>query len=131
MHKKKKNNPPKKSLLEIAHSMPPALELTHGFSFDSDSKVKLYNNRLFEQCLDEIPDDQKAAFELNYAVAAKLDAILKEVGMTPHELSQKLGKTDKTVAEWLAGRFDFTLSVIANIEVALGHKLIYLDDKEI
>ena len=85
-----------------------------------------YYNQLFQQCLDEIPEDQKAAFELNYGVAARLDAILKSEDMTPHELAQKLGKSDEEVAEWLSGRHDFTLSSIANIEVALSCKLVNL-----
>jgi hypothetical protein len=51
--------------------------------------------RLFQQCLDAIPDDQKAAFELNYGVAARLDALLKEIGMTSHELAQILEKDDE------------------------------------
>ena len=85
-----------------------------------------YYNQLFQQCFDEIPEDQKAAFELNYGVAARLDAILKSEDMTPHELAQKLGKSDEEVAEWLSGRHDFTLSSIANIEVALSCKLVNL-----
>lgn len=33
----------KQSLWEIAHEMEPMFELMPGFSFDSDSKVKLYD----------------------------------------------------------------------------------------
>ena len=89
--------------------------------------------RLFQQCLDAIPDDQKAAFELNYGVSARLDSLLKQIGMTSHELAQILEKDDAEVAEWLTGRHDFTLSTIANIEVALDCKLIQLqrDDKNV
>lgn len=37
------NEREKKSLWEIAHEMGPICELVPGFSFDSDSKIKLYD----------------------------------------------------------------------------------------
>lgn len=37
-----KKSKKKRSLLEIAKSLPAMAELAPGFSFDSDSKVKLY-----------------------------------------------------------------------------------------
>ena len=40
---KQDNNDRKESLWEIAHKMDPMFELAPGFSFDSDSKVKLYD----------------------------------------------------------------------------------------
>ena len=122
----KNNSKKKKSLLEIGHGLPTQYELEPALSLNSVSKEKLYNNSLYDQCLDEIPEDQKAAFELNYRVAAMLTDLLEENGMTPHELAWKLGKGDAEVAEWLTGRHDFTLRTIANIEVALSCKLIKL-----
>ena len=75
--------------------------------------------------LGEVPVVQNTVFvELNYRVAAKLNALLKEKGMTTHELAQKLGEDDTEVAEWLTGRSDFTLSTIEDIEFALDRKLI-------
>lgn len=40
----------KRSLLEIAKSLPAMVELVPGFSFDSDSKVKLY------ECYGQVSD---------------------------------------------------------------------------
>jgi len=37
------NKERKLSLWEVAHKMEPMFELAPGFSFDSDSKVKLYD----------------------------------------------------------------------------------------
>ena len=75
--------------------------------------------------LGEVPVVQNTVFvELNYRVAAKLNALLKEKGMTTHELAQKLGEDDTEVAQWLTGRRDFTLSTIEDIEFALDRKLI-------
>lgn len=42
MEKDKKKAKKRKSFWELAHSLPIPFELAPGFSFDSDSKVKLY-----------------------------------------------------------------------------------------
>lgn len=81
-------------------------------------------NELFQQCLDAIPDEQKASFELSYDVAARLDGVLKTQGVTQHELARRLGKRDSENSKWLTGRHNFTLSTIASIEVALGVKIV-------
>ena len=83
-----------------------------------------FNNRSFKELLDAIPEDQKAAFELNYGVATRLYAVLTVKGITPHELAQRLGKEDNVINEWLTGRHDFTLSTIAEIETSLGCSLL-------
>ena len=84
----------------------------------------MITNELFRQCLDAIPQEQRASFELSYNVAGRLDAVLKEQGVTQHELARRLGKRDSEVSKWLTGRHNFTLSTIAYIEAALGEKLI-------
>ena len=84
----------------------------------------MITNELFQQCLDAIPDEQKASFELSYDVAARLDGVLKTQGVTQHELARRLGKRDSEISKWLTGRHNFTLSTIASIEVALGVKIV-------
>lgn len=84
----------------------------------------MITNELFQQCLDAIPDEQKASFELSYDVAARLDGVLKKQGVTQHELARRLGKRDSEISKWLSGRHNFTLSTIASIEVALGVKIV-------
>ena len=81
-------------------------------------------NELFQQCLDAIPDEQRASFELSYGVAKRLDALLREEGMTRHELAQRMGKRDSEVSKWLTGRHNFTLNTISGIETALGKRLV-------
>ena len=106
------------------------MELAYFFMFVSAVAVVglVYNYIAYRRekaSLGEVPVVQNTVFvELNYRVAAKLNALLKEKGMTTHELAQKLGENDTEVAEWLTGRRDFTLSTIENIEFALDRKLI-------
>ena len=75
-----------------------------------------------------IPQEQRAEFELSYCIAERLDAILKEKGITQHELARRLGKRDSEVSKWLTGRHNFTTSTIARIEQAVGDRLIRIAD---
>lgn len=84
----------------------------------------MVTNKLFRECLAEIPQEQVEAFELSFAVAERLDAILAETGISQHELASRLGKRDSEVSKWLTGRHNFTLWTIAKIEHALKRKLI-------
>lgn len=79
---------------------------------------------LFRECLAAVPAGQRAAFELSFYIAERLDAVLKERGMTRHDLAARLGKSDPEVSRWLTGRHNFTVRTIAAIEAAVGEKLI-------
>lgn len=81
-------------------------------------------SNLFRECLAAVPVGQRAAFDLSFAIAERLDAVLKKRGMTRHDLAARLGKRDPEVSRWLTGRHNFTTRTIAAIEAAVGEKLI-------
>lgn len=83
-------------------------------------------NKLFRQCLSEIPQEQKRSFDLSYGIAEKIDAILRKKGITQHELARKLHKRDSEISKWLTGMHNFTIGTISNIECAIGENIIKL-----
>ena len=86
----------------------------------------MVTNELFRQCLSAIPEEQRAEFDLSNGIAERLDTLLKQKGITQHELATRLGKRDSEVSKWLTGRHNFTTSTIARIETAVGDKLIMI-----
>lgn len=60
----------------------------------------------------------------NQALQDKIDAILKEKGMSQTELAKRMGKRKSEVSKWLCGTHNFTLSTIAKISDVLGCDLI-------
>ena len=84
----------------------------------------MITNELFRQSLSAVSKEQRAEFDLSYGIAERLDAVLKEKGITQHELAQRMGKRDSEVSKWLTGRHNFTTETIARIEVAIGRKII-------
>lgn len=84
----------------------------------------MIQNPLFRECLDAIPEERKAEFDLSFAIATRIDEVLKRKGMTQRELAQRLGKRESEVSKWLTGRHNFTTNTIARISLALREPII-------
>ena len=84
----------------------------------------MIQNPLFRECLAAIPEERKAEFELSFAIATRIDEVLKRKGMTQRELAQRLGKRESEISKWLTGRHNFTTNTIARISLALGAPII-------
>lgn len=84
----------------------------------------MIQNSLFRECLAAVPEERKAEFELSFAIATRIDEILRRKGMTQRELAQRLGKRESEVSKWLTGRHNFTTNTIARISLALGTSVI-------
>ena len=78
---------------------------------------------MFDQIVAETPPELKKQLDMSFAIADKLDAILKERGMNQKEFAHKIGHTQAEVSRWLSGTHNFTLATLAKISVALGVNL--------
>lgn len=79
---------------------------------------------LFDECLAQVPNDVKMELDMSFALADKIDAVLKEKNISQKELAKRMGKTEAEVSRWLGGTHNFTLRTIAKISSALGITLI-------
>jgi predicted transcriptional regulator len=79
---------------------------------------------LFQQALSEVPKDLKIQIDLSFAIADKLDALLKEKGMSQKEFALLMGKQESEICRWLGGTHNFTLKTIAKISSVLNVDLI-------
>lgn len=86
----------------------------------------MVQNALFRQCLANVPAEQKAAFNLSYGIAERLEGILKSKGMTQKDFAHLLHKRESEISKWLTGRHNFTTQTIPKIETALDCKLIVI-----
>lgn len=90
----------------------------------TDFKIFMIQNHLFRECLAAIPEERKAEFDLSFAIAGRIDEVLRLKGMTQRELAQRLGKRESEISKWLTGRHNFTTNTIARITLALGVPII-------
>lgn len=79
---------------------------------------------LFDEGLAQVPDDVKMEIDMSFALADKIDSILREKNISQKQLAKKMGKTEAEVSRWLGGTHNFTLRTIAKISDALGVKLL-------
>ena len=81
---------------------------------------------LFEESLAQVPNDVRMELDMSFALADKIDAVLKEKNISQKELAKRMGKTEAEVSRWLGGTHNFTLRTIAKISNALGSNLIII-----
>ena len=79
--------------------------------------------KLFDQIVAETPPELKKQLDMSFAIADKLDAPLKELGLTQKEFAHMIGHTQAEVSRWLSGTHNFTLATLAKISVALDVNL--------
>lgn len=82
--------------------------------------------QLFHQIIDETPDSLRMEIDLSFAVADRIDALLKRKGMTQKELARLTHTSEAAVCKWLSGTHNFTFSTIGKISAALGTPIIYV-----
>ena len=84
----------------------------------------MITNKLFRECLDKVSPETKAEFDLSFAIADRIDFLLKKKGMTQRMLAQQLGKKESEISKWLTGRHNFTTNTLARIALALGEEVV-------
>lgn len=80
--------------------------------------------QLFDECLATVQNDVKMELDMSFALADKIDMILREKNISQKQLAKKMGKTEAEVSRWLGGTHNFTLRTIAKISDTLGVKLL-------
>ncbi len=81
-------------------------------------------NDLFHECLSGVSNDVKAEVDLSFAIVDRIDAILKEKGMTQKEFADALGKKESEVSRWMRGTHNFTIRTLSRISNVLGSQII-------
>ena len=83
--------------------------------------------KIFQDELNEIPDDVKKEVDWSFAIADRIEKLLNERNITHKEWASQIGKTEAEVSRWVSGTHNFTLRTLAKISVALGEDLIKLE----
>ena len=79
---------------------------------------------LVQQLIAAIPPEQKKQYDYSNGISDRLDAIMKERGISQRELARMTGKRPSGVTRWLSGQHNFTLATISMLSVALNHDFL-------
>ena len=81
-------------------------------------------NLAFKKMVEEVPADIKAEVDLSFAIADRLDFLIKKRGLTKKEFAEAVGKRPSEVTKWLSGQHNFTLRTLAMLSSFFGQSLI-------
>lgn len=82
------------------------------------------SKNIFEQALNNIPQDIQEEISWNFDIIDQITFILKKKGMSQKDLAILLGKKESEISKWMRGTHNFTLSTIWLLQKALGEKII-------
>ena len=80
--------------------------------------------QLFQQVLDATPPDIKLQVQWSYDIADRIDAVLRQKGLTQKEFAKLMGTSEAAVSHWVGGGHNFKLSTLAKIAIVLGEQII-------
>lgn len=81
---------------------------------------------VYKEALASIPKDVSLQVEWSFSISDKIDARLKELGMSQKDFARSMGKTEAEVSRWLGGTHNFTLKTLAKISSVLGEDMIHI-----
>ena len=79
---------------------------------------------LFRETIASIPQDVEKQVDWSFAIADKIAARLKELGLSQKDFALMVGKTQAEVSRWLSGTHNFTIRTLAKISAVLGQDFI-------
>lgn len=85
--------------------------------------IKIYSP-IIQEAHDSIPDIDWATDAITEGIASRIDAIMKEKGISKKDLAVLTHRRPSDVTRWLSGGHNFTCRTIALIEKALGSHII-------
>jgi transcriptional regulator with XRE-family HTH domain len=91
-------------------------------------KNMLKNSRM-ERLRTKISREDKILIEESYALADRIDFLLKKHHITQRELSKRLGKNESEISKWLSGSHNFTFDTLTKIGIAIGEGVYTIPNK--
>ena len=89
----------------------------------ANTKIR-YSSPIVESAANSISSQERAIFDLNFAISERLYHLLRERNMSKRELAQLTGKKESEVSRWFMLGHNFTCKSIAIIQQALGVPLV-------
>ena len=80
--------------------------------------------KLFNECLANVPNDITIEIDLSFDIANKIDKILSDRKISQKDFAAMIGKKESEISKWLKGTHNFTLRTIAKISAVLEEPII-------
>ena len=90
-----------------------------------NKNIRIYSS-VIQEAYDSIPDIDWATDAITEGIASRIDAVMKEKGISKKELAALTHRRPSDVTRWLSGGHNFTCKTIALIEQALESPIIMI-----
>ncbi len=81
-------------------------------------------NASFNEMVSSVPVNIQAEVDLSFAIADRLDSLIKSHGMTRKEFATAFGCRPSEVTKWLSGQQNFTIRTLAKLAAFFGEPLV-------
>ena len=85
--------------------------------------MKDIRNR-YREMVAQVPQPIKDEIDLSFAISNRIDALMKERGLSKKQFADALGKRPCEVTKWLSGQHNFTISTLAMLSAFFGKSII-------
>ena len=85
--------------------------------------MKDIRNR-YREMVAQVPQTIKEEIDLSFAISNRIDALMKERGLSKKQFADALGKRPSEVTRWLSGQHNFTISTLAMLSSFFGKSII-------
>lgn len=72
----------------------------------------------------QVPLEIKEEINLSFAISNKIDALMRERGLSKKQFADQIGKRPSEITRWLSGQHNFTVSTLAMLSTFFGKSII-------
>lgn len=80
--------------------------------------------RTLEEMLGPIPANIQAEVDLSFEISDRIDALMKQKGLSKNQFADALGRRPSEITKWLSGEHNFTISTLAMLSTFFGKPII-------
>lgn len=85
--------------------------------------MKDIRNR-YREMVGQVPPQIKEEINLSFAISNKIDALMRERGLSKKQFADQIGKRPSEITRWLSGQHNFTVSTLAMLSSFFGKSII-------
>lgn len=79
---------------------------------------------IYWKIVSSVPTDIQAEVNLSFEISDRIDALMKERGLTKKQFADALGRRPSEITKWLSGQHNFTIATLAMLSSFFGQPII-------
>ncbi len=76
------------------------------------------------ELLGEITPAERAQTRMSFEISNRLDALMRERGLSKKQFADALGKRPSEITRWLSGQHNFTIATIGMLTAFFGQPIV-------